>query len=66
MDFLTSEEQNVLANYHLNLARNYINDILSELNRENKAPDFDEIHKMDVAFNREITIVKYYKPNDEG
>lgn len=62
-NILTTEENEVLASFHLNKAENYLHEIAQDISIVNNKPDISLIMKRIEAFKREIEIAKFY--NDE-
>ena len=60
MNGLTTEEHEVLANYHMGIIENYLHDIDQNISYVNKKPSVDLIEKRIKSIKRELEIVKFY------
>ena len=65
-DGLTTEEYEVLANYHINIIEKYLHDIDQNISYVNKKPKIDFIEKRIDSIKRELEIVKYYRNKIEN
>ena len=59
-DGLTTEEHEVLANYHMHNIEGYLHDIIVNITRVNEKPNIELIEKRIESIKRELEIVKFY------
>lgn len=63
---LTTEEHEVLANYHMRQVENYLHDIIANITRVNKKPNIKLIENTLDAIKLELEIVKFYTEKIEN
>lgn len=64
-DGLTTEEHEVLANYHMRQVENYLHGIEHSISYVNKKPNIKLIENTLDAIKRELEIVKFYTERTE-
>ena len=62
---LTTEEHEVLANYHIHIIENYLHSIDQNISYVNKKPNIKFIENTIDAIKRELEIVKFYSNKNE-
>lgn len=65
-DGLTTDEHEVLANYHMNIVEKYLHEILVDITRINNKPDIVFIEKRIDSIKRELELVKFYNGEIAG